>query len=164
MERGVSNKEAFANEVLHNLLSLNAYYIQEGIKAAEKMLSKGKFSKTLKNEVAIALTDFTNSLEKFTKDSLNDPELKQAVFNFVTAKGKHKEKEAMDKVCDLLDKKTKNVVEPFLGKLYAYGIQNEHIFGLYWTIALSVNSNKVTTATLTKTLTKYKHPSKDLEK
>jgi len=45
MERGVSNKEAIVNEVLQNLLSLNAYYIQEGIKAAEKMLSKGKFPK-----------------------------------------------------------------------------------------------------------------------
>jgi len=41
----------------------------------------------LKNEVAIALIDLGNSLEKFTRDSLNDPELKQAVFNFVTAKG-----------------------------------------------------------------------------
>jgi len=118
----------------------------------------------LKNEVAIALIDLGNSLEKFTRDSLNDPELKQAVFNFVTAKGRHKEGKAMDEVCNLLEKKTKNVVEPFLGKLYTYGIQNEHIFDLYWTIALSVNSNKVTTATLTKTLTKYKHPSKDLEK
>lgn len=164
MERGVSNKEAIVNEVLQNLLSLNAYYIQESIKSAEKMLSKGKFPKTMKNEVATDLLDFADSLEKFTRDSLNDPELKQAVLNFLIVKGEHKEKEAMDEVCNLLEKKTKNVVEPFLGKLYAYGIQNEHIFGLYWTIALSVNSNKVTTATLTKTLTKYKHPSKDLEK
>lgn len=160
MERGVSNKEAIVNEVLQNLLSLNAYYIQEGIKAAEKMLSKGKFSKTLKNEVTIALIDLSNSLEKFTRDSLNDPELKQAVFNFVTAKGRHKEGKAMDEVCNLLEKKTKNVVEPFLGKLYTYGIQNEHIFDLYWTIVFSVNPLEVGIVTLTE----YKHPSKELEK
>jgi hypothetical protein len=160
MERGLSNKEVAVDKVLQNLLSLNAYYAQSGIEEAEKLLRKSKLPKHIKDEITVALIDLSTNLEKFTKDSMNDPELKQAIANFINAKGKNKENKAMDEVCSLLEEKTKNVINPFLGKLYDYGMKNEHVFDIYWSVALSVNPTEVGITTLTE----YKHPSKDLEK
>lgn len=160
MERGLSNKEAVVEKVLQDLLSLNAYYVQNGIKEAEKLLRKNKLPKHIRDEIAVALIDLTNNLEKFTKDSLSDPELKQAIANFINAKGKAKENKAIDEVCSLLKDKTQKIVDPFLGKLYTYGRENEHVFDIYWVINFSVNPMEVGIVALTE----YKHPSKELEK
>jgi len=60
-----------------------------------------------------------------SKELVNDPELRKTVSDFVSAKSKKLENEAIDKAYVILDRKNRKILKPVLDRIKLLAKQND---------------------------------------
>ena len=99
-----------------------------------------------------------------SREAANDPELRKAVSDFITAKSKRKESKTMDRALAILEQKDREILTPILGRVKLLARQNDeyakYLYEIYETIYLSAVPLDVVVVTLTE----YKYPSEDMER
>jgi len=133
----------------------------------DEILSKNNLQNLpddIATEINNLLKKLDHSIDELSKELVNNPELRKTVSDFVSAKSKKLENEAIDKAYVILDRKNRKILKPVLDRIKLLAKQNDeytqYLYEIYETIYLSAYPYDVVAVTLTKD----NEPTENLER
>jgi len=153
--------EDIVDKLVNDILSMNADIIRSNIKSINNL-------QNLPDDIATEINNLQkkldHSIDEMSKELVNDPELRKTVSDFVSAKSKKLENEAIDKAYVILDRKNRKILKPVLDRIKLLAKQNDeytqYLYEIYETIYLSAYPYDVVAVTLTKD----NEPTENLER
>lgn len=94
--------EDIVDKLVNDILSMNADIIRSNIKSINNLQN---LPDDIATEINNLLKKLDHSIDEMSKELVNDPELRKTVSDFVSAKSKKLENEAIDKAYVILDRK-----------------------------------------------------------
>lgn len=153
--------ENIVNKLISDILLMNADVIRSNIKSIDNLQN---LPADIAAEISNLLEELDYSIDEMSREAANDPELRKAVSDFITAKSKRKESKTMDRAWAILEQKDGEILTPILDRVKLLAKQNDeyakYLYEIYETIYLSAVPLDVVVVTLTE----YKYPSEDMEK
>jgi len=153
--------ENIVNKLISDTLLMNADVIRSNIKSIDNLQN---LPADIVAEISNLLEELDYSIYEMSREAANDPELRKAVSDFITAKSKRKESKTMDRALAILEQKDREILTPILDRVKLLARQNDeyakYLYEIYETIYLSAVPLDVVVVTLTE----YKYPSEDMEK
>jgi len=153
--------EDIVDKLVNDILSMNADIIRSNIKSINNLQN---LPDDIATEINNLLEKLDHSIDEMSKELVNNPELRKTVSDFVSAKSKKLENEAIDKAYVILDRKNRKILKPVLDRIKLLAKQNDeytqYLYEIYETIYLSAYPYDVVAVTLTKD----NEPTKNLER
>lgn len=153
--------EDIVDKLVNDILSINADIIRSNIKSINNLQN---LPDDIATEINNLLKKLDHSIDEMSKELVNDPELRKTVSDFVSAKSKKLENEAIDKAYVILDRKDRKILKPVLDRIKLLAKQNDeytqYLYEIYETIYLSAYPYDVVAVTLTKD----NEPTENLER
>lgn len=153
--------EDIVDKLVNDILSMNADIIRSNIKSINNLQN---LPDDIATEINNLLKKLDHSIDEMSKELVNDPELRKTVSDFVSAKSKKLENEAIDKAYVILDRKDRKILKPVLDRIKLLAKQNDeytqYLYEIYETIYLSAYPYDVVAVTLTKD----NEPTENLER
>jgi len=153
--------EDIVDKLVNDILSMNADIIRSNIKSINNLQN---LPDDIATEINNLLKKLDHSIDEMSKELVNDPELRKTVSDFVSAKSKKLENEAIDKAYVILDRKNRKILKPVLDRIKLLAKQNDeytqYLYEIYETIYLSAYPYDVVAVTLTKD----NEPTENLER
>lgn len=153
--------EDIVDKLVNDILSMNADIIRSNIKSINNLQN---LTDDIATEINNLLKKLDHSIDEMSKELVNDPELRKTVSDFVSAKSKKLENEAIDKAYVILDRKNRKILKPVLDRIKLLAKQNDeytqYLYEIYETIYLSAYPYDVVAVTLTKD----NEPTENLER
>lgn len=143
--------EDIVDKLVNDILSMNADIIRSNIKSINNLQN---LPDDIAAEISNLLKKLDHSIDEMSKELVNDPELRKVVSDFVSAKSKKLENEAIDKAYVILDRKNRKILKRVLDRIKLLAKQNDeytqYLYEIYETIYLSAYPYDVVAVTLTK--------------
>lgn len=153
--------EDIVDKLVNDILSMNADIIRSNIKSINNLQN---LPDDIATEINNLLKKLDHSIDEMSKELVNNPELRKTVSDFVSAKSKKLENEAIDKAYVILDRKNRKILKPVLDRIKLLAKQNDeytqYLYEIYETICLSAYPYDVVAVTLTKD----NEPTENLER
>lgn len=153
--------EDIVDKLVNDILSMNADIIRSNIKSINNLQN---LPDDIATEINNLLEKLDHSIDEMSKELVNNPELRKVVSDFVSAKSKKLENEAIDKAYVILDRKNRKILKPVLDRIKLLAKQNDeytqYLYEIYETIYLSAYPYDVVAVTLTKD----NEPTENLER
>lgn len=153
--------EDIVDKLVNDIFFLNADIIRNNIKSINNLQN---LPDDIATEINNLLEKLDHSIDEMSKELVNDPELRKTVSDFVSAKSKKLENEAIDKAYVILDRKNRKILKPVLDRIKLLAKQNDeytqYLYEIYETIYLSAYPYDVVAVTLTKD----NEPTENLER
>lgn len=153
--------EDIVDKLVNDIFFLNADIIRSNIKSINNLQN---LPDDIATEINNLLKKLDHSIDEMSKELVNDPELRKTVSDFVSAKSKKLENEAIDKAYVILDRKNRKILKPVLDRIKLLAKQNDeytqYLYEIYETIYLSAYPYDVVAVTLTKD----NEPTENLER
>lgn len=153
--------ENIVNKLISDILLMNAGIIRSSIKSINNLQN---LPADIAAEISNLLEELDYSIDEMSREAANDPELREAVSDFITAKSKRKESKTMDRAGAILEQKDREILTPILDRVKLLAKQNDeyakYLYEIYETIYVSAVPHEVVVITLTE----YKYPSEDMER
>ncbi len=114
--------EDIADKLVNDILSVNADIIRSNIKSINNLQN---LPADIAAEISNLLEELDYSIDEMSREAANDPELRKAVSDFITAKSKRKESKTMDRAWAILGQKDGEILTPILDRVKLLAKQND---------------------------------------